>query len=54
MKRIEAVVRPDKLEAVKESLVGCTPHRPRSKDTASKGITQQWRGEEYVIDCRPR
>jgi nitrogen regulatory protein P-II 1 len=58
MKRIEAIIRPERLEAVKESLVGLghnglTVTEVKGHGT-QKGITQQWRGEEYVIDLLPK
>jgi nitrogen regulatory protein P-II 1 len=58
MKRIEAIVRPEKLDAVKESLVslghnGLTVCEVKGHGI-QKGITQQWRGEEYVIDLLPK
>src|SRR5512137_509924 len=58
MKRIEAIVRPEKLEAVKQALVdlghnGLTVVEVKGHGT-QKGITQQWRGEEYVIDLLPK
>jgi len=58
MKRIEAIVRPDKLEAVKEGLVALGHHGLTVTEVKGhgiqKGITQQWRGEEYVIDLLPK
>ncbi len=58
MKRIEAIVRPERLEAVKAALVdlghkGLTVLEVKGHGT-QKGITQQWRGEEYVIDLLPK
>ena len=58
MKRIEAIVRPDKLEAVKEALVdlghaGLTVTEVKGHGI-QKGITQQWRGQEYSIDLLPK
>lgn len=58
MKRIEAIVRPEKLEAVKEALValgqnGLTVSEVKGHGI-QKGIKQQWRGEEYVIDLLPK
>lgn len=58
MKRIEAIVRPERLEAVKDALVGLghkglTVTEVKGHGT-QKGITQQWRGEEYVIDLLPK
>lgn len=58
MKRIEAIVRPERLEQVKEALVslghnGLTVCEVKGHGI-QKGITQQWRGEEYVIDLLPK
>jgi nitrogen regulatory protein P-II 1 len=58
MKRIEAIVRPERLEAVKEALVGLGHNGLTVCEVKGhgiqKGITQQWRGEEYVIDLLPK
>ena len=58
MKRIEAIVRPEKLDAVKQALIdlghnGLTVVEVKGHG-AQKGVTQQWRGEEYVIDLLPK
>lgn len=58
MKRIEAIIRPDKVEAVKAALValghsGLTVFEGKGHGI-QKGITQQWRGETYVIDLLPK
>lgn len=58
MKRIEAIVRPDKLEAVKEALIsighaGLTVTEVKGHGI-QKGVTQQWRGQEYTIDLLPK
>jgi nitrogen regulatory protein P-II 1 len=58
MKRIDAIVRPEKLEAVKQSLIdlghnGLTVVEVKGHGT-QKGVMQQWRGEEYVIDLLPK
>lgn len=58
MKRIDAIVRPERLEAVKDALValghnGLTVEEVKGHGI-QKGITQQWRGEEYVIDLLPK
>ncbi len=54
MKKIEAIIRPEKLEEVKKALeeIGCygmtvTEVRGRGRQ---KGIVHQWRGREYRID----
>jgi nitrogen regulatory protein P-II 1 len=58
MKRIEAIVRPERLESVKQALVdlghnGLTVQEVKGHGI-QKGIAQQWRGEEYVIDLLPK
>jgi nitrogen regulatory protein P-II 1 len=58
MKRIEAIVRPERLEAVKAAIVslghaGMTVSEVKGHGI-QKGIAQQWRGEEYVIDLLPK
>lgn len=58
MKRIEAIIRPERLEAAKDALValghnGLTVSEVKGHGM-QKGITQQWRGEEYVIDLLPK
>lgn len=58
MKRIEAIIRPDRLDAVKDALVSLGHHGLTVCEVKGhgiqKGITQQWRGEEYVIDLLPK
>jgi len=58
MKKVEAIVRPDKLEDVKEALVnlghaGLTVSEVKGHGI-QKGITQHWRGQEYSIDLLPK
>lgn len=58
MKKVEAIVRPDKLEDVKEALVnlghaGLTVTEVKGHGI-QKGITQHWRGQEYSIDLLPK
>jgi nitrogen regulatory protein P-II 1 len=58
MKRIEAIVRPEKLEDVKAALTGCG-HAGLSVVEVKghgiqRGITQHWRGQEYTIDLLPK
>jgi nitrogen regulatory protein P-II 1 len=58
MKRIEAIVRPERLEAVKEALTsgghaGLTVSEVKGHGI-QKGITQHWRGQEYSIDLLPK
>lgn len=58
MKKIEAIIRPTKLEDVKNALesdglssMTVTEVKGRGRQ---KGITQQWRGETYVVDLLPK
>ena len=58
MKRIEAIVRPDRLEAVKDALSGIGRNGLTVSDVHGHGlqggITQQWRGQDYSIDLLPK
>jgi nitrogen regulatory protein P-II 1 len=58
MKKLEAIVRPDKLEDVKEALVGLGHAGLTVTEVKGhgiqKGVTQQWRGQEYSIDLLPK
>jgi nitrogen regulatory protein P-II 1 len=58
VKKVEAVFRPDKLEAVKESIIalghaGLTVYEVRGHGI-QKGLTQKWRGQEYCVDLIPK
>jgi nitrogen regulatory protein P-II 1 len=58
VKRIEAIVRPEQLESVKQALVdaghaGLTVSEVKGHGV-QKGVTQQWRGQEYTIDLLPK
>jgi nitrogen regulatory protein P-II 1 len=58
VKRVEAIVRPEKLETVKQALIelghaGLTVTEVKGHGI-QKGITQQWRGQEYSIDLLPK
>ena len=58
MKLITAIIRPEKVEAVKEALVS-TGHAGLTVTEVKghgiqKGVTQQWRGHEYTIDLLPK
>lgn len=58
MKRIEAIIRPQRVEAVKAALQelghsGFTVVDGRGHGN-QRGISQQWRGEEYVVDLLPK
>ena len=58
MKKIEAIIRPEKLESVRRALetAGCagimiTEIEGHGK---KKGIVQQWRGEKYKVELLPK
>lgn len=58
MHKIEAIIRPDKLDDVKKALTdlghnGLTVTEVKGHGI-QKGITQQWRGQEYNIDLLPK
>ncbi|MCS7228055.1 MAG: P-II family nitrogen regulator [Endomicrobia bacterium] len=58
MKKIEALIRPEKLEEVKEALqnkgiLGMTITEVEGCGR-QKGIIQQWRGETYRMDLVPK
>jgi nitrogen regulatory protein PII len=58
MKRVEAIVRPERLDAVKEAIIGLghkglTVTEVKGHGTQG-GISQHWRGAEYVIDLLPK
>jgi len=54
MKKIEAIIRPDRLEIVRKKLLelsypGITISEVKGHGK-QKGVTAQWRGQEYKID----
>ena len=58
MKKVEAIIRPEKIQDVKAALdkLGCigmtiTEVKGRGKQG---GITQQWRGRQYHLDLLPK
>jgi nitrogen regulatory protein P-II 1 len=58
MKRIEAIIRPERVQAVKEALIdagqtGLTVYDVQGHGT-QKGIRQQWRGHDYTVDLLPK
>jgi len=58
MKRIEAIIRPEKVQVVKQALIemghaGLTVYDVQGHGT-QKGISQQWRGQEYSVDLLPK
>lgn len=58
IKKIEAIIRPEKLEAVKEALeaggiLGITVTGVSGRGR-QKGVTLQWRAGEYRVDFLPK
>ncbi len=58
MNKVEAIIRPDRLEAVLEALAGIgypgvTVSEVRGHGK-QKGIRQQWRGNEYTVTFIPK
>ncbi len=58
MKKIEAIIRPEKLDEVKKALEkvgysGLTISEVEGHGK-QKGIVQQWRGEKYKIELLPK
>ncbi len=58
MKKVEAIIRPEKLEDVKKALeeIGCygmTISEVKGRGR-QKGVAYQWRGREYRIDLLPK
>lgn len=58
MKKVEAIIRPEKIQDVKAALdkLGCigmtiTEVKGRGKQG---GVTQQWRGRQYHLDLLPK
>lgn len=58
MKRIEAIIRPEKLESVRNGLkkVGCDGLMISEIEGhgKQKGVVQQWRGEKYTVELLPK
>jgi len=58
MKKIEAIIRPEKLEAVRRALElsGCTGLMITEIEGhgKQKGMIQQWRGEKYKVELLPK
>ena len=58
MKRIEAIIRPEKIDAVRRALekVGYAGLMVSEIEGhgRQKGVTQQWRGEKYKVDFLPK
>lgn len=58
MKKIEAVIRPEKLKAVRQALErsgypGITITEVEGHGL-QKGVVQQWRGKKYKVDLLPK
>lgn len=58
MKKIEAIIRPEKLPVVKAALEesgypGMTITEVRGHGV-QKGVTQQWRGREFIVEFLPK
>ena len=58
MKKIEAIIRPERLDEVRQAIetagypgITVTEAEGHGKQ---KGITQQWRGESYRVDFLPK
>lgn len=58
MKRIEAVIRTEKVTAVKDELVAVGQRgitvMPAQGHGIQCGVSQKWRGDEYVVDLLPK
>lgn len=58
MKRIEAIIRSERLEAVKAALhatasAGLTITEVKGHGV-QRGLTQNWRGQDYTVDVLPK
>ena len=58
MKKIEAIIRPEKIDSVRKGLqqIGCSGLMVSEIEGhgKQKGITQQWRGEKFKVDLLPK
>ena len=58
MKKIEAIIRPEKLDAVRQALEGSGYPGISIGEIEGhgmqKGAVQQWRGEQYKLDFLPK
>jgi len=58
MKKIEAIIRPEKLEVVRRALAdaGCSGLMISEIEGhgKQKGMVQQWRGEKYKVELLPK
>lgn len=58
MKKIEAIIRPERVDEVRKALkqVGCSGITiySASGHGVQRGVHQQWRGQEYIVDLLPK
>ena len=58
MKKIEAIIRPEKLQEVQKALEGAGYPGIQIMEIEGhgkqKGVTQQWRGESYRVNLLPK
>ena len=58
IKKVEAIVRPDKLGAVKKALTEIGAPSITVTDVSGRGsepeTKEQWRGEEYIVDLHQK
>ena len=58
MKKVEVIIRPEKLEAVRHALAqaGCSGVMISEVEGhgKQKGVVQQWRGEKYKVELLPK
>jgi nitrogen regulatory protein PII len=58
MKKVEAIIRPERVEAVRRALGELRYHGLTLSEVRGhgkqRGVMQQWRGKEYVAELLPR
>jgi nitrogen regulatory protein P-II 1 len=58
VKKIEAIIRPERVDDVRQALkqIGCSGVTVYSASGhgVQRGVHQQWRGQEYVVDLLPK
>ena len=58
MKKIEAIIRPERVDEVRQALkqMGCSGVTVYSASGhgVQRGVHQQWRGQEYIVDLLPK
>jgi len=58
IKKVEAIVRPDKLSDVKKALASVGAKSLTVTEVSGRGsepdIKEQWRGEEYIVDLHQK